>query len=69
MARECARDDIHASATGGQALRLLSLLYLGKKAEETLGGEKTILGSLDVKNAFLQVKEEVPTATATTLKS
>ena len=68
MAREYAtdkRDDIHAPATGGQALRLLPLRYRGKKAEETLGGEKTILGSLDVKDAFLQVKQEVPTQVTT----
>ena len=68
VAREYAtdkRDDIHAPATGGQALRLLPLMYLGKKAEETMGGEKTILGSLDVKDAFLQVKQEVPTQVTT----
>ena len=68
MAREYAtdkRDDIYAPATGGQALRLLPLIYLGKKAEEAMGGEKTILGSLDVKDIFLQVKQEVPTQVIT----
>ena len=68
VAREYAtdkRDDVHAPATGGQALRSLPLLYLGKKAEEQLGGEQTILGSLDVKDAFLQVGQEVPTQVTT----
>ena len=68
VAREYAtdkRDDIYAPATGGQALRLLPLIYLGKKAEEAMGGEKTILGSLDVKDIFLQVKQEVPTQVIT----
>ena len=36
-----------------------------KKSEEQLGGERTILGSLDVKDAFLQVKQEAPTQVTT----
>ena len=64
VAREYAlerNDEVHSPATGGQTLRLLPLIYLMKKKEEEAGGEKYWLGSLDVKDAFLQVDQTVPT--------
>ena len=64
VAREYAHeknDEVHSPASGGQALRLLPLIYLMKKQEEEVGGERYWLGSLDVKDAFLQVDQEVPT--------
>ena len=64
VAREYAlerNDEVHSPATGGQTLRLLPLIYLMKKKEEEVGGEKYWLGSLDVKDAFLQVDQAAPT--------
>ena len=58
------RDDVHAPASGGQALRLLPL-YLMQKSEEQIGGPQVVLGSLDVKDAFLQMDQEVPTQVTT----
>ena len=68
VAREYAtdrRDDVHSPATGGQALRLLPAIYLMKKAEEEHGGAKYTLGALDIKDAFLQVPQAVPTQVST----
>ena len=47
-------------ATGGQTLRLLPITYLVKKLEEKDGGEEYWLGSMNVKDAFLQVRQEEP---------
>ena len=68
VAREYAvdrRDDVHSPATGGQTLRLLPIIYLTKKLEEKSGGEPYWLGSMDVKDAFLQVPQEEPTQVKT----
>ena len=68
VAREYAvdrRDDVHSPATGGQTLRLLPIIYLTKKMEEKSGGEPYWLGSMDVKDAFLQVPQEEPTQVQT----
>eukprot|EP00913_Durusdinium_trenchii_P032259 g30204.t1 len=68
VAREYAtdrRDDVHSPATGGQALRLLPSIYLMKKAEEEHGGLEYTLGALDIKDAFLQVPQAVPTQVST----
>ena len=68
VAREYAvdrRDDVHSPATGGQTLRLLPIIYLMKKLEERDGGDKYWLGSMDVKDAFLQVPQEEPTQVKT----
>ena len=68
VAREYAvdrRDDVTRPATGGQTLRLLPIIYLMKKLEERDGGEEFWLGSMDVKDAFLQVPQEEPTQVRT----
>ena len=68
VAREYAvdrRDDVHSPATGGQTLRLLPIIYLMKKLEERDGGEEFWLGSMDVKDPFLQVPQEEPTQVRT----
>ena len=59
------RDDVHGPATGGQALRLLPAIYLMQKEEEEHGGLKYTLGALDIKDAFLQVPQAVPTQVST----
>ena len=68
VAREYAndrRDDVHSPATGGQALRLLPAIYLMKREEEEHGGPRYTLGALDIKDAFLQVPQAVPTQVST----
>ena len=65
VAREYAvekRDDVYSPASASHALRLLPVLYL---AMRSLGydhdGEtgKPVIGALDVKDAFLQVPQEI----------
>ena len=59
------RDDVPSPATGGQTLRLLPIIYLTKKMEEQSGGEPYWVGSMDVKDAFLQIPQEEPTQVQT----
>ena len=64
VAREYAlerNDEVYSPASRGQTLRFLPFIYLMKKQEEEVGGDKHWLGSLDVKDAFLQVDQAVPT--------
>ena len=68
VAREYAtdrRDDVHSPASGSQALRLIPTLYLMRKKEAEDGGPQVQLGSLDVKDAFLQVPQDEPTQVTT----
>ena len=68
VAREYAtdrRDDVHSPASGSQALRLIPTLYLMRKKEAEDGGPQVQLGSLDVKDAFLQVPQDEPTLVTT----
>ena len=69
VAREYAnskRDDVHAPTASAHSLRILPLLFLSEKAEECDGGRKMVLGSLDIKDAFLQVdqSEDLQVSTA-----
>ena len=56
---------MHSPASGGQALRLLPSIFLAFKKEETCEGDGYLLGNLDVKDALLQVRQEVPTQVTT----
>eukprot|EP00435_Cladocopium_sp_Y103_P029767 s1934_g7.t1 len=61
VAREYAthrRDDVHSPASGGQALRLLPAVYLMLLGAEGIPREQLQIGSLDVKDAFLQAHQE-----------
>ena len=69
VAREYAnskRDDVHSPASGCHSHRLLLVLYLAEKARE-FGNREVVLGSLDVKDAFLQVPQEKPVQIVTEL--
>ena len=69
VAREYAnskRDDAHSPASGCHSHRLLLVLYLAEKARE-FGARHVVLGSLDVKDAFLQVPQERPVQIITEL--
>ena len=67
MAREYAldkRDDVFSPASSGHLLRLLPVLYLAEVGElkEAAGRseEEVMLGTMDIKDAFLQVPQEEP---------
>ena len=67
VAREYAttkRDDVFSPASSRHLLRLLPVIYLmrvGEIVESQHGEEKDVLiGSMDIKDAFLQVKQEEP---------
>ena len=60
VAREYAndkRDDVHSPASGAHCQRLLPLMFLASRGIEFQQTE-TVLGSLDIKDAFLQVDQE-----------
>ena len=68
VAREYASDvrmDVRSPASGSQTLRLLPVIFLSMKKEAETGGDFPIIGSLDIKDAFLQVDQEVPTQVST----
>lgn len=46
-------------------MRVLPAIYLIKKEEEEHGGLQYTLGALDIKDAFLQVPQAVPTQVST----
>ena len=55
------RDDVFSPASSSHLLRLLPALYLCKTAlDEFTGDDPYVLGSLDVKDAFLQVDQREP---------
>eukprot|EP00435_Cladocopium_sp_Y103_P069691 s216_g33.t1 len=67
VAREYAvtkRDDVYSPATGSHTTALVPLIYLQKLAEEKeiqgSSSVKTVLASVDVADAFLQVDQEKP---------
>ena len=67
MAREYAldkRDDVFSTASSGHLLRILPVLYLVEVGElkEAAGRseEEVMLGTMDIKDAFLQVPQEEP---------
>ncbi len=67
VAREYAvdkRDDVFSPASSGHLLRLLPVLYLAEVGElKKAAGkseEETMLGTMDIKDAFLQVPQEEP---------
>ena len=62
VAREYAhqrRDDVHSPASGGQSLRLLPALYLMLRSVGGVEQKDIQIGALDIKDAFLQVEQEV----------
>ena len=68
VAREYAhqrRDDVHSPASGSQSLRLLPMMYLMMRSMEGLDETKVQIGSLDIKDAFLQVEQEKPVQVST----
>ena len=68
VAREYAhekRDDVHSPASGGQALRILPIVYLMMRAVDKISQEELMIGALDIGDAFLQVKQERPLQVAT----
>lgn len=67
VAREYAldkRDDVFSPASSGHLLRLLPVLYLAEVGElkEAAGRSEVevMLGTMDIKDAFLQVPQEEP---------
>eukprot|EP00435_Cladocopium_sp_Y103_P065127 s2538_g27.t1 len=62
VAREYAHqrwDDVHSLASGGQSLGLLPALYLMMRSVDGVEEEHIQIGALDIKDAFLQVEQEV----------
>ena len=58
------RDDVFSPASCGHLFRLLPVLYLaevgGLKEAAGRNGEEVMLGTMDIKDAFLQVPQEEP---------
>ena len=63
VAREFAnqkRDDVHSPASGHHSLRLIPILFLAMRSMDGVECSEAVIGSLDVKDAFLQVDQEKP---------
>ena len=63
VAREYAnsrRDDVHSPASGSQVLRLLPAIYNMMLGVEGLDRDEVLIGSLDVKDAFLMAEQDRP---------
>eukprot|EP00435_Cladocopium_sp_Y103_P030397 s650_g7.t1 len=54
------RDDVHSPASGSQVLRLLPTIYLMLTSVDGINREDIMLGSLDIKDAFLMADQEKP---------
>lgn len=64
------RDDVYSPGNGSYSLRLLPLIFLNMRAmDQELDNShgKAIVGSLDVKDAFLQVPQERPLQISTNI--